>query len=205
MRWMITALALVSIGIPQAGAQEESKNLHQYYSGKIGFFAPDKRLNNGLLFGLDGITEFVHYDFFLSAALDVYFKRTFNFFDPPPPQVRSQSLVLLPLHASIAYRLLHAPKADTRGYVGIGAGYYLYFYSVDYRTSSGGIIGTVLSDRSETKNGGNVVASLFARIVIGKVFVEPRLYLAAKAEGRVEDSKYLVDPSGFAIALGVQY
>ena len=56
----------------------ENRNITQYYSGKFGFYNPGDGLNNGLIFGIDGITEFNHYNFFLSGSVDLYFKKTFD-------------------------------------------------------------------------------------------------------------------------------
>src|ERR1041385_8262264 len=86
-----------------AYAGEEQKegntpNLRQYYGGKFGFYQPSDGLNNGLLVGVDGITEFVHYNFFLSGAVDLYVKQTFSNFKDPQPDITQQSMILLPLH-----------------------------------------------------------------------------------------------------------
>ena len=59
---------------------ESSVNLRQSYSGKFGFYQPGTGLNNGLLLGVDGITEFVQYNFFLSGAVDLYPKQTIDIF-----------------------------------------------------------------------------------------------------------------------------
>lgn len=200
---LFSALVMV---LTFAGIAQESggPNLRQYYSGKFGFYNPGDGLNDGLLFGIDGITEFVHYNFFLSGALDLYYKQTFDFFNEPRPDVSSQSLVLLPLHANFGYKLFEIPGADSRLYLGAGGGYYLYFYSVDYRTQSGGIVGPLVT-KSESKTGGNAFATFFARLLIGKIFIEPRYYLASKEKSTIDSHTFVVDPSGFAITLGFQY
>jgi hypothetical protein len=185
------------------GAAQEA-NLRQSFSGKFGYYNPGEGLNDGLLLGVDGITEFVRHDFFLSGAVDVYFKQTFDFFNAPKPDVTSQSIVLLPLHANFGYKVVDFSTADTRVYAGLGGGYYLFFYTVDYRSSSGGIIGSVIA-KSESKSGGNAFASFFVRALIGKIFIEPRYYLASKKESSIETHTFVVDPSGFAITLGFQY
>lgn len=46
------------------------KKLRQYYSGKFGYYQPDWRLNNGLMPVVDGVTEFVKYDFGLTGAIE---------------------------------------------------------------------------------------------------------------------------------------
>lgn len=61
---------------------DSGKNIKHSYSGKFGFYNPSDGLNNGLLFGVDGITEFIHYNFFISGAADIYFKKTLFFRQP---------------------------------------------------------------------------------------------------------------------------
>ncbi|MBI4546426.1 MAG: hypothetical protein HY707_00485 [Ignavibacteriae bacterium] len=191
-----------------AGEEQKQKdgnsNLQQYISGKFGFYQASDGLNNGLLFGIDGITEFTHHNFFLSGAIDAYYKQTFDFFKDPKLDISKQAIILLPLHANFGYELVEAPTADTRVYAGIGGGYYFYFYSIDYRKSSGGLLGS-LTTESESKNGGSVFATMFVRTLIGKIFIEPRIYLASKDERSIGGSTYVVNPSGFAITLGFQY
>ncbi len=185
------------------GRAEAQNNLRQSYSGKFGFYSPSDGLNNGLLFGVDGITEFVHYDFFLSGTIDLYLKQNFNFFEPPRPDVVNQQIILLPLQAGFGYKIADIKDADTRIYAGGGAGYYLYFYSVDYR-SGGGLL-VPLTVESESKSSGNIFGSLFVRVLIGKIFVEPKYYFASKKEDAVGQYRYVVNPSGFALSLGFQY
>jgi len=189
---------------------EKSSNTLQFYSGKFGFYSPSDGLNNGLLLGIDGITEFTHYNFFLSGAIDAYPKQTISIFRDPqpgggsPPDVTQQQMILLPLHLNFGYKLFEVTDADTRGYIGLGGGYYFYFYNVTYQ-SSGGVFGGGLTSSSETRNGGSVFGSVFGRVVINKIFVEPRLYFASKSEDNVGGFTYVVNPSGFAITLGFQY
>jgi hypothetical protein len=184
--------------------QQKSSNLRQFYSGKFGLYAGSDGLNNGLMIGIDGITEFIHYDFFLSGAIELYPKQTIGIFKNAPPSDYQQSLFLLPLHVNFGYKLFEVGDADSRGYIGAGAGYYFYFYNIDYASGAGGIFGG-LSRRSESKNSGAVFGSVFARILIGQIFVEPRFYLASQSEGNVEQYSYIINPSGFAITLGFQY
>ncbi len=184
--------------------QQKSSNLRQFYSGKFGLYAGSDGLNNGLMIGIDGITEFIHYDFFLSGAIELYPKQTIGIFKHAPPSGYQQSLFLLPLHGNFGYKFFEVGDADSRGYIGAGAGYYFYFYNIDYTSGTGGILGG-LSSRSESKNSGAVFGSIFARILIGQIFVEPRFYLASKSEGTVEQYAYVINPSGFAITLGFQY
>lgn len=176
------------------------QNLTQSYSGKFGFYDPGEGLNNGLILGIDGITEFNNYNFFLSGAIDLYFKKTINIFSDPQPGISDQIIYILPLHVNAAYKLFEIPDADTRLYAGLGGGYYFYFYNVTY--NDGGIIPL---EKSASPNGGNVFFSLFARVLIGKIFVEPRLYFASPEKDNIENFNYKVDPSGFAITLGFQY
>ncbi|MFO7525270.1 MAG: hypothetical protein R6W68_07430 [Ignavibacteriaceae bacterium] len=183
--------------------KNSSDNIHQSYSGKFGFYAPAKELNNGLILGIDGITEFKKYNFLLSGAVDLYFKKTIDIFSPPKPVISDQTIILIPIHVNFAYKVLEMPDADTKVFLGIGGGYYLHFYSAQYR-ESGGILGGVL-DKSTTQNGGDVFFTISGRILIGKIFVEPRFYLASKSSGSVDEFNYNIDPSGFAITLGFQY
>ncbi|HWP82676.1 MAG TPA: hypothetical protein VNN76_08480 [Bacteroidota bacterium] len=211
---MIRVLAvcgvLVVVGVQQIIAQEKEKekqssNLRQYYSGKFGFYQPSKELNNGLLFGVDGITEFIHYDFTLTGAIDFYQKQTISVYQNPNGRVTQQAIVLIPLHASVGYKLLDVPDADTRFYAGVGGGYNLFFYNVEYVATSGGLFGPVGTTRTESKNSGNVFFTAFLRVLIGRVFVEPRLYIASAKSEALGGGTYTVDPSGFAITLGFQY
>lgn len=200
--WGFVIILCFAMG--SAEAQEKGSNLRQSYSGKFGFYSPSDGLNNGLLFGVDGITEFVHYNFFLSGTIDLYLKQTFNFFKDPKPDIVQQQIALIPLQAGFGYKVVDIRDADTRMYGGAGFGYYLYFYGVDYR-SGGGLLGPPLMTESDSKNGGNVFGTIFIRILIGKVFVEPKYYVAAKKEDAVGQYPYVVNPTGFAISLGFQY
>ena len=186
-------------------SQAQSSNLKQYYSGKFGFYQPGDGLNNGLVLGVDGITEFLHYHFFIGGAIDLYPKQTFDFFTGPskPRDVVQQSIILVPLHVNAGYQFFDIPNADSRGYIGAGFGYYFYFYNVEYRTG-GGILGG-FTNTTESKNGGALFATAFVRALIGKVFVEPRLYFAQKTADSVGGYSYVVNPSGFAITIGFQY
>ncbi|MGH2567486.1 MAG: hypothetical protein ACRDGA_04050 [Bacteroidota bacterium] len=189
----------------EAEKTAKSSNLRQYYSGKFGFYQPSDGLNNGLLFGIDGITEFLNYNFFLTGAVDLYMKQTIGIYENAPPAGYSQAMFLIPLHANFGYRVFDVADADSKGYVGGGVGYYLYFYSVEYQSGSGGIVGG-LTPRSESKNGGNIFATVFFRVLIGQIFIEPRLYLASKEkDGLPGGYQFVVNPSGFAVTLGFQY
>ncbi|MCK9209918.1 MAG: hypothetical protein M0P61_03670 [Ignavibacteriaceae bacterium] len=199
-----TLLTINSFALGKDSEKNTSANLSQFYSGKFGFYSPSNGLNNGLLIGVDGITEFNKYNFFLSGDIDLYQKKTFDIFEEPKPNISDQLMLLLPLHINFGYQLAQIPDADTRIYAGIGAGYYLYFYSVTYQKSSGGLFPSLTSS-SDQKNGGNFFFSIFGRILIGKIFVEPRYYFATHSEGNVDGNKFLVNPTGFAITLGFQY
>lgn len=183
--------------------KNSSANINQFYSGKFGFYSPAKELNNGLIIGVDGITEFKNYNFLLSGAVELYYKKTIDIFSAPKPRISDQTILLLPIHVNFAYKVLDIPDADTKMFLGIGGGYYLHFYSAQYR-ESGGILGGVL-DKSTTQNGGDVFLTISGRILIGKIFVEPRFYLASKSTGSVDEFNYTIDPSGFAITMGFQY
>ncbi|MEX2190297.1 MAG: hypothetical protein WEB33_06310 [Bacteroidota bacterium] len=178
------------------------QNTRQDYSGKFGLYSGSDGLNNGLMIGADGSTEFLRYDFFLNLGAELYLKKTFNFFKDPKPEILQQQIVLIPISAGAAYKILDVEDADSKAYLGVGAGYYLYFYAVDYRATTGGILAFT---QSESKSGGNFVATVFFRALIGKVFVEPKLYIASKKEDAVGPHPYVVNPSGFSIALGFQY
>jgi hypothetical protein len=213
----IASIAVILIFASTSGIcgsnPDSTGNTRQYYSGMVGFYAPSDGLNNGLLLGVDGITEFKHYNFFLSLALDAYFKQTFSIFDNPqpgggqPPDVSQQQMILLPIHLNYGYKLAEVADADTRVYAGAGVGYYLYFYSATYAASSSGSLlgGVGSSQSSDSKSGGALFASIFARVVINKIFVEPRYYFAAKSNDALGGYAYTVNPTGFAITLGVQY
>jgi len=197
-------LGIIVSSIAVAQERKEESNLRQYYSGKFGFYQPGDGLNNGLLFGIDGVTEFIHYHFILTGAIDLYPKQTISIFKDPKPDVQQQSMILLPLHVNDGYQFFNAPLADSRGFIGAGIGYYFYFYSVEYR-STGGIIPSPTT-QTESKSGGSFFATAFVRFLLGKIFVEPRLYLATKKEDSVSGGyNYVVNPTGFSISLGFQY
>ena len=205
---VIICAALVVIMIGRSAAQEtKSSNLRQYYSGKFGYYHPAPELNNGLMFGVDGVTEFIHYNFTLTGAIDFYQKQTIGVYKNSQARNVEQSIVMIPIHASAGYKLIEISDADTRIYAGGGFGYSLFFYNVQYtETSSGGPLGGVVSrDYSESKNGGNIFGTAFIRFLIGRVFIEPRFYAAARKQETLGNGTYLIDPSGFAVTLGFQY
>lgn len=76
--------------------KSENKKIKQYYSGKFGLYVPSKELNNGLILGIDGITEFNKFNFFLSGSIDLYFKKTFDIFSEPKPSVSDQTILIIP-------------------------------------------------------------------------------------------------------------
>ena len=209
-KWMLTFLYLIifSLTIFAQTAKEKSgvndSNLNQYYSGKFGFYNPGNGLNNGLILGIDGITEFKKYNFFLSGDIDLYQKKTIDIFSDPKPEVSDQMIFLIPLHVNFGYKLAEIPDADTKFYAGLGGGYYLYFYSVSYSGNSGGLFGGLTSS-SDSKSGGNIFFSVFGRILIGKIFVEPRYYIASKKSDNTGGYSFTINPSGFSITLGFQY
>jgi hypothetical protein len=205
MKSALFCICLLGIAASPSRADEnQTSNLRQYYSGKFGFYQPSDGLNNGLMFGVDGITEFIHYNFFLGGAIDVYAKQTFSFYKNSP-DIRRQAIILLPIHVNVGYEIFDLSDADSRVYVGTGLGYYLYFYSVEYRTTTGGIFPTGTL-RTESKSDGNIFGTIFARLLIGKVFVEPRLYFASKVEDTVSGGySFVVNPTGFGVTLGFQY
>ncbi len=186
-------------------------NTLQSFSGKVGYYNPSDGLNNGLLLGADGITEFLHYNFFLSGALDLYLKKTISIFNSPqpdgssPPDVTDQQVLLFPLYANFGYKILEVADADTRVYAGLGGGYCFYFYSATYRSSSGGLLGGSLVDQNGSKNGGGAIGTVFARILINQIFLEPRYYVASKTEAQIGGYTFTVNPTGFAVTLGFQY
>jgi len=184
------------------GKEDQNKSLRQWYSGKLGYYQPRDGLNNGLVLGVDGITEFTKYNIFLSGALDAYIKQSIDIFQETKPQINSQQIILLPLHINFGYKLFDIEDADCRGYIGVGGGYYFFFYSLEYQTQNG-IIPTS-SSQTESKNSGNLFGTAFARVILGKMFVEPRLYFASKTEGNIASYKFTVNPSGFAISIGFQ-
>lgn len=201
-------LIMISVSIfaqaPNEKSGNKDSNLNQYYSGKFGFYNPGNGLNNGLILGIDGITEFKKYNFFLSGDIDLYQKKTIDIFSDPKPDVTDQMIFLIPLHINFGYKLLEIPDADTKFYAGLGGGYYLYFYSVTYSGNSGGLFGGLTSN-SDSKSGGNIFFSVFGRILIGKIFVEPRYYIASKKVDNTGGYSFTINPSGFAITLGFQY
>lgn len=180
-----------------------SKNITQYYSGKFGFYSPSKELNNGLILGVDGITEFNKFNFFLSGSIDLYYKKMIDIFSAPKPNISDQTILIFPIHINFAYRLAEIPDADTKFYLGVGAGYYFHFYNAQYY-DSGGILGG-LTSKTTQQNGGNFLFTISGRILIGKIFVEPRYYFATKSTGSFDNYNYKIDPSGFAVTLGFQY
>ncbi len=208
---ILLALCVVPTIVLAGGTDDQHPNTLQYYSGKFGYYHPSEALNNGLIVGLDGITEFVRYNFFISGAVELYPKQSVGVFQNPQPNgnpapgVSQQQLFLIPIHVNVAYKLLDFPDADSRFYVGIGGGYYFYFYSATYTTQSGSLLGGSLTSASDSKNGGNVFGAAFARILVNKIFVEPRVYLATSSNDEMGGNRFVVDPSGFSVTLGFQY
>ncbi len=202
---MKTLVLVVGLFLAVCGERARAQNVRQQYSGKIGFYSPDRGLNNGIVIGADGITEFVHYDFFLNLSADLYLKQSFNFYKDPKPDITRQQIVLIPIGAGAAYKVFDVADAEARGYLGAGAGYYLYFYSVDYRATTGGLLGGSLTPQSDSKNGGNLFLTVFFRGLVGKVFVEPKFIFASKKDDAVGPHPFTVNPSGFSISLGFQY
>lgn len=201
---VILLLVVFNIGIQAQTADDKSNpNIRQWYSGKFGFYNPSDGLNNGLVLGVDGLTEFLHYPLMISGSIDLYPKRTISIFESPEPDISQQQMLLLPLHLNVGFKAFEIGNADSRGYVGLGGGYYFYFYSLEYRTSSGGVLGT-LTTSSDSRNGGGIFGSAFARLLIGEVFIEPRYYFASRSNGVVDGHAYTVNPSGMAITLGFQ-
>ncbi len=196
---------------PRGEPSGNDPNTRQYASLKLGYYQPAAALNNGLIVGIDGITEFTHYRLTLGAAVDLYPKQSINIFPSPQPDgnpspsIDHQQLYLLPLHVNAGYELFDLPDADTRCYAGIGGGYYFYFYNIEYHATSGGLLGGVLTSASDSKNGGNLFGTIFLRLVINAVFLEPRLYFASKTDDTVGGFAYTINPSGYSITLGFQY
>jgi len=199
---LIFSISTFNSTLAQNNDEKKGSNLSQYYSGKFGFYDSNNDLNNGLIIGIDGITEFNNYNFFLSGDIDLYPKKTISVFNDAKPDISDHLILLFPLHVNFGYKLAEIPDADTKFYAGAGGGYYFYIYSVTYQ--EGGIIGGI-TNVDETKNVGNVFFTLFGRILIGKIFVEPRFYIAASDDGSTGDYSFIIDPSGFLITLGFQY
>lgn len=189
----------------------EGEGIIHYYSGKLGFYHPGPSLNDGVMIGADGITEFEQYHVMLSLDVDVYPKQSISIFDNPqpggggPPDISDQELLLFPLHANIGVELFHVPDAETSVYVGGGGGYYFYFYSATLQNRSGGLLGGSLTHSSDSKNSGEGFGTIFARVISGKVFFEPRYYFASPSTETLHGYRFTVDPSGFSFLIGLQY
>ena len=208
LTFILTSISIITSAQTKAGpAISKDSVLTQYYSGKVGFYSPSNGLNNGLILGVDGITEFNKFNFFLSGDIDFYPKKTIDIFNSPKPDITDQTIYLIPLHINFGYKLLDIKDADTKFYAGIGGGYYLYFYNVTYSAnSSGGLLGGGLpTSTSDSKSGGNTFFSVFGRVLIGKIFIEPRFYFAVRKDDNTGGYSFTVNPSGFAITLGFQY
>lgn len=203
LKFLVLFILFNQLVLGDNNSEKTDDKINQYYSGKFGFYSPSKELNNGLIYGIDGITEFKKLNFFLSGSIDLYTKKTFDIFSEPKPKIMDQAILVLPIHANIAYKLFEIPDAVTKFYVGMGGGYYFHFYAVQYR-ESGGIFGGVF-DKTSNQNGGNIFFTVAGRVLIGKIFIEPRFYFARATNGKVDDYSYKIDPSGFAITLGFQY
>lgn len=206
MKSFVVMLAVLMLS-PLYAQETKSANLRQYYSGKFGYYQPGKELNNGLMFGVDGVTEFIHYNLTLTGAIDFYQKQTISVYKNSDARNVQQAVVLIPLHASVGYKLVEIPDADTRVYAGAGLGYNLFFYNVQYtETSSSGPLGGVVSrDYAESKNGGQMLGTAFLRVLIGRIFVESRYYTASKKQDKLGNGSYVIDPTGFAVTIGFQY
>jgi hypothetical protein len=199
-------LFLSPIILAQESAVESNnagQNIGQYYSLKAGFFNSRGGINNGLIFGLDGITEFYKYNLFLSGNVDFYQKKTINVFSVPG--ITSQSMILVPLHIDLGYKIAHFRDADSKIYAGIGVGYSLYFYNASYQTTSQGLIFNQTINNNVTKNSGYVFETIFGRILIGGIFVEPLYYFTAAKNDKIDAYSFNFNPSGFAVSFGFEY
>ena len=183
----------------------EGEGVSRYYSGKVGFYHPGSGLNNGMMIGADGITEFEQYHVLLSFDVDAYPKQSISIFDNPQPEISEQEMLLFPLHANVGLELFQVPDAETRVYLGGGGGYYFYFYSATFQNRSGGLLGGSLTHTSDSKNSGGGFGTIFARLNSGKVFLEPRYYFASPSVKTLHGYTFTVDPSGFSIMIGLQY
>ncbi len=203
--WMVIVILglALSWGVAQEDQEGESgAQWIQWYSGKIGYYQPRDGLNNGLLIGVDGITELTRYRLYISGTLDAYIKQSIDIFHDPKPDIKSQQIILFPLHVNAGYKIFSFDEIGCKGYIGGGGGYYFYFYSVEYQEQPG--ILPTWSTRLESKNGGNLFGTVSARFVLGKVFLEPRYYFASKSEKSLGGYSLTVNPSGFAISFGFQ-
>lgn len=202
---VLLQLAVVTLVPPESRAQ----NTRQYYSGKLGYYRPRDGLNNGLLIGVDGVTEFLRANVILAGSVDAYPKQSIDIFkDPQPggrpaPDISQQQIVVLPIHLNLGYKLFEAGDIDSRMYAGVGGGYYFYFYSATYRTP-GGLPGGSLTSSTDSKNGGDVLGTAFIRLLVNQIFIEPRLYFASRSADQLGGYSFVVNPSGFAVTLGFQ-
>jgi hypothetical protein len=202
MRSFMAFVSAVIVSALPALAQD-STVLRQSYNGKFGFYRPSPAISNGLVVGADGMTEFVRYDIFASLGLDLYLKQSFNPFVGSSPRIDQQSLILIPVTLGGGYKVIDIRDADSRLYVGAGAGYSLYFYRLVYSAPGGGLLGSGLTSEDHSASSGMFTASVQLRIVVGKVFVEPKLYFAKEARTTLGGSyTYTIDPSGFIITVG---
>lgn len=202
---ILAILAIAFIMQPATAFAQPEEVIRQQFSAKFGFYQPGQGLNNGLLVGVDGITEFLKYNFFISGTIELYPKEAIDMFNYPKPQIAQQQIYVIPIYANIAYKLFSMPDADSRMYAGIGGGYYLYFYNVTYDTSGNSVFGGLNAPQNGSRQGGNGFATIFLRFLLGKVFIEPRAYLAAKSNDGFGSYTYSVNPSGYSITFGFQY
>src|SRR5690349_9461158 len=111
MKIVLVFLAVLLPAVVRCAGDEHQPNTNQYVSAKLGSYHPSGGLNNGLLLGLDGISEFTHYNFFLSLGVDCYPKQSVDLFaNPQPdgsasPNVSQQQLLLFPIAFNAAYKL----------------------------------------------------------------------------------------------------
>jgi len=195
---LFIAVAACAVAQEKDEGEDGGIELRQYYSGKLGFYHPDPSLNNGLILGVDGLTEFVHTRFAIMTEVDYYQKQTVSTLVNPPPFISRQSLTVIPIHINLAWKIFDAYEVGGSASVGIGGGGYLYFYSIEYPTAGGSVI-------TDQRTGGNAFGSAFARFLVGRFFIEPRIFIASKSRDTAAGSlSYVVNPSGYSIMVGIQ-
>lgn len=180
-----------------------AQNFYQEYSARAGYFSPHKGLNNGFIFGADGSFILPDYRIVLRFSGDCYIKQTVDLFEEPKPQIVRQQVLLVPIGVSVSYQVVEPVGTGLKVTVGLEGGYYVDFYSVDYRDVLR--LTPLPVYGKDSQSGGNFFYGIVARIGVANFFLEPKILLARPHREDVGSYRYGIDPSGFMITVGFQY
>ena len=200
---MIRRLAGIVLLAVLWGSAGIAQSVYQEYTARAGFYAPRKGLNNGFIFGADGLFILPDYRLVVSLSGDCYIKQTVDLFEEPKPQIVKQQILLVPMAVGVSYQVVQSTGPGLSVKVGIQGGYYVEFYTVDYRDVLS--LSPLPVHENDSQTGGNFFYGLVARVGTGNFFLEPKILMARPHRETVGSYRYGVDPSGFMITVGFEY